>query len=422
MLITAALALVASSTLAGPAPQPIAVYGLVAPPELATLAQQLGEEAVLHLSRIRGVRAISEAEIALLARHRRDLHEVGACGGDEACLAALARVADVEQAVTGRLGRFGPGFLLTLSLASTRDAAILRSHSITADREDELLRSLGRALETLLERESETRSETRSASVALSLPPGTKLAVLDLAAYDARPDLAGNLTQLLALELRRAGELGVISREEIKTMLRYQAEKHLIECQDDLACLAEIGGALGVEYLVSGAIGRLADTYVLHLKLMNVSKAEVVQRVSESFRGPEAGLTDSVRFAAGALLGRSRAGRGTLEIRDVEPGTAVVDATARASVPGVIEALATGKHTLSVRVEGFEPYWQEFYVEADVTTRLRPALEPIPKRWYQEWWPWLLAGVAATTAVTTAVIVAGQAPNAQVNVGIAGAP
>lgn len=418
MLITAALALVASSTLTGPLSQSIAIYGLLAPPELATLAQQLGEEAVLHLSRIRGVRAISEAEIALLARHQRDLHEVGACGGDEACLAALARVADVEQAITGRLGRFGPGFLLTLSLASTRDAAILRSHSITADREEELLRSLGRAVEVLLDLES----ETRSASVALSLPPGTKLAVLDLAAYDARPDLAGNLTQLLALELRRAGELGVISREEIKTMLRYQAEKHLIECQDDLACLAEIGGALGVEYLVSGAIGRLADTYVLHLKLMNVSKAEVVQRVSESFRGPEAGLTESVRFAAGALLGRSRDGRGTLEIRDVEPGTAVVDATVRASVPGVIEALATGKHTLSLRVEGFEPYWQEFYVERNLTTRLRPALEPIPKRWYQEWWPWLLAGVAATTAVTTAVIVASQAPPAQVNVGIAGAP
>ena len=45
-------------------------------------------------------------------------------------------------------------------------------------------------------------------------------------------------------------------------------------CTSDTSCLVEIGGALGVDYLVSGSVGKLGDAFVIILKLMDVHEAK----------------------------------------------------------------------------------------------------------------------------------------------------
>ena len=74
--------------------------------------------------------------------------------------------------------------------------------------------------------------------------------------------------------------MAVISRDEIKSMLLHEQSKMLMGC-DDESCLAEIGGALGVQYIVSGNVGRIGETYLLHLKLINIREAKVENRVAE---------------------------------------------------------------------------------------------------------------------------------------------
>ena len=100
---------------------------------------------------------------------------------------------------------------------------------------------------------------------------GTAAAVIDLQTHGVDERLGKNLTQLLSLELKKFKGLSVISRDEVQTMLRFEADKQMLKCTSDTSCLVEIGGALGVDYLVSGSVGRLGDAFVIILKLMRMS-------------------------------------------------------------------------------------------------------------------------------------------------------
>ena len=59
-------------------------------------------------------------------------------------------------------------------------------------------------------------------------------------------------------------------RKDIQDMLALESEKQLLGCSDDTNCLAEIGGALGVSYLVAGNIGKNIG-YLLVDELISVS-------------------------------------------------------------------------------------------------------------------------------------------------------
>jgi hypothetical protein len=62
---------------------------------------------------------------------------------------------------------------------------------------------------------------------------------------------AENITDLVLQEVDRVGLFRTISMEEIKRMLEHEQQKIMMGC-DDTSCLAEVGGALGVELLLAG--------------------------------------------------------------------------------------------------------------------------------------------------------------------------
>jgi TolB-like protein len=386
----------------------VVVFNLKAPPELAGVAQRTTEQILLHLGKKTGITAIGEAEIQILVQHAEDKNAVEGCGEGENCLAAMSRTAEADKLLVGNIGKWGSGFLATLSVTDAKKGTVEKGDSATADTEAELLDLVRKSVDRLLNiGGAETRSE-------FSLKKGggvTKMAVLNLAAYDTNPQLADNLTQLLAIELKKVDGTSVISRDEIKAMLQYETQKQIAQCKSDVACLVEIGGALGVEYLVSGGLGKLEDTYVIHLKLMDINKAEVVQRVSESFRGPETQLAQAIRFATRALLNQGADGQGGVNLQaSVEPAEASIDGGDPIQIPKSVESLPSGKHSLSVSAADHYTRFQEFYVEDGVSTKMRVELEALPAAWYEQWWPWVLIGVAVAGGVTATVLVAGSEP------------
>jgi hypothetical protein len=66
----------------------------------------------------------------------------------------------------------------------------------------------------------------------------------------------------------------------------------------------QIGGALGVENLVAGNIGMLGSIYVINLKFIDIDNSRVLNRVTEKYTGPEAGLFDKMRECVRLLLGK----------------------------------------------------------------------------------------------------------------------
>jgi TolB-like protein len=425
LISLAAAAAVPTSSAAAPTPAAAAgprsrvlFYEPKGPAELAPVAREVVEAALAHLSQQPTIDVIGQGELAIVLSAEKDKSDLGACVDEEACLAKLSRSVEAEKVVTGQIGRWGEGYILTLNVADVGKAVVEASESCQSDTREALKACVPGTLSALLGLDGGERTR-----FSLDLAKGgAKIAVVDLAAYEASGELAGNLTQLLGLELRKFDGVSVISRQEVAAMLEYESSKQILQCKDDFACLAEIGGALGVDYLVMGGIGKLDDTFVIHLKLVDSGRAVVVNRISEPFRGPEPQLAVAMRFATWRLLGRSVSGAGRLSIlTEADEASVSIDGGDPKPVKAgaALDGIPAGKHIFALSADGYRPFSQEFYVESDRLTRVEPALVALPKAWYQEWWAWaIIGGAVAGVATTVAVIATDDPQNGTVSVGI----
>jgi len=109
------------------------------------------------------------------------------------------------------------------------------------------------------------------------------------------------LYELILTEFQEYSNLSVISKTDISSMVQYETEKELAGC-DETSCMAEIGGALGVDKVVIGHVGKLGSSYVVTLKLMNIKKATVENRVSKTIPADEDKLIPVIKFLANKLL------------------------------------------------------------------------------------------------------------------------
>lgn len=111
-----------------------------------------------------------------------------------------------------------------------------------------------------------------------------KAAVMALKAVgEADKSRISGLSELVASELGRTGRVEVITAADIQNMIGFESQRQLLGCSEDdsASCLAEIGGALGVDYIVGGQVNRLGDTWLLTLSLIDIAQARPVHRVTE---------------------------------------------------------------------------------------------------------------------------------------------
>ena len=247
-----AFAILAISAVATPAAAKtrVAVNTLAAPEELADLSAQLTEHLLIELGRSSELIVISESELKMLVKNAEDRAALTDCDTAESCFASVSQAAHAEKIMTGHVGTWGRGFIVTLKRSDVQRAVFEQGESCTADNREELFACATEAAKSLFGGGRSGPAFTLSETAAK-----TELAVLDLDAYDLSEGLAETLTQLMALELKRVPGVSVISRDEVKAMFQFEFDKQALKCESDMACLAEIGGAMGVDYLVAGGIG-----------------------------------------------------------------------------------------------------------------------------------------------------------------------
>lgn len=386
----------------------VVVYKLKSDASLSALANQLTDDMLLHLGKKSGVSVIGEDEIQVMLSHEKDKEAV-LCEDEQRCLAKLNEAINADKVITGHLGQIGESYLITLKLADAVRAVVEGGESAEAQKSGELAVGMREALDRLLGEGGAERERFKMQIAA----EGTAAAVIDLATHGVDERLGKNLTQLLSLELKKFDGLSVISRDEVQTMLRFEAEKQMLKCTSDTSCLVEIGGALGVDYLVSGSVGRLGDAFVIILKLMDVHEAKVVSRSSESFRGQETDLASALRFSTFQLLGLNLEGTGALSISaNVDEGSVQVANQDARDFP-LTEAIAdlqVGKIGVSMTADGYHPLFQETYVFNGLQTDLQLSLEPLPQAWYERWYLWAGVGAVIVGSVTAAILLAEPPP------------
>lgn len=123
------------------------------------------------------------------------------------------------------------------------------------------------------------------AALALSLLAVPKIAVLPISHGEGVPDTTTEaLTESLAAEVRKTSGAEVVTKREIESVLSLEMQKQMLGCQTD-SCMAELGGALGVDILVTGDVARLGQSWLVHFKVVKASKAQVVSQADRRIRG-----------------------------------------------------------------------------------------------------------------------------------------
>ena len=302
--------------------------------------------------------------------------------------------------LTGSLGNVGGRFTLNLNAVDPGGARNIGAASADVGNAKDLpARAVSLVAELM------HWGATENAVRRFTLPPGRKMsfAVLDLTPYGVDASMATNLTQVLASEIKRVEGTTVISREDVTAVMQMQQTKMQVGC-DDVACLVELGGALGVEMIAAGTVGKMGSAYVVSLRLISARVSRVDNVVTETFSGSEDQVILAVRRAARALLGINTAeSRGTLVISVSEPGARIfMDGTPLGVSPlPPIPNLPPEQHAVQVSRDGFLEWQGDAYVEPGEATALWVKLEKRPLRWFERWWVWTIMGVAGTAGAAT---------------------
>jgi len=354
--------------------------------------------AELAAQRVTG-RVLTVAEVNDLAEHQKVLSMTD-CESDR-CLAELSRVAHARRVMSGSVGKVGEAFVVSLSVVDAERGAPIGGGNRTVQTLPAVIAALPGLVDEVLGAHGEV------ARPRFSLPRGKSLslAVFDLKPLGIAREAADNLTQVLATELKQIQGARVISREDITSMLEVEAQKDRLACEGETTCLAEVGGALGVDKLVVGHAGKLGDAYVVSLRLVDVNAVSVDNRVTETFHGLEAQLIRAVRAAGRSLLGVDAAQPGTLALSGSQPEAEVfVDEKKLGALPmPPLSDLPPGRVQVRLSKPGFLDWHSDVYVEPGATNAVWAQMLEAPPRWYQRWWVWTIVGAVAVAGGVSAV-------------------
>jgi hypothetical protein len=129
-----------------------------------------------------------------------------------------------------------------------------------------------------------------------------RVAILDIRPLGTEAAKAELLSEVALTEAASLPGFDVIGKSDINALIGFEKQKRVIGCTDDSSCLAEIGGALGVEYILVGSLGTLGDLFRLDLKLVEVRKAKVRARIGITVEGKESKLVAAVQKGVHELL------------------------------------------------------------------------------------------------------------------------
>jgi hypothetical protein len=120
---------------------------------------------------------------------------------------------------------------------------------------------------------------------------------------DVPAHLPSVVTRLVLARLDDADGLRTVSPEDLQLLLSVEKQKDAMGC-DEAKCIAELGGALGTDYVIHGQIGLAGTQYNLTLTAIDTKRSVAVARVSNLVAGTEDALMQNVPAAVSSLLAK----------------------------------------------------------------------------------------------------------------------
>ena len=105
------------------------------------------------------------------------------------------------------------------------------------------------------------------------------VALNNLQAKGVEQSSADIISERLRSELVQTGVFTVLERAEMDQILKEQGFQASGACSDN-SCLVQIGQILGVQYMISGQVGKLGNLFTINLRMINVASGQIEQTVN----------------------------------------------------------------------------------------------------------------------------------------------
>ncbi len=404
----AAPALVAAPAPAGE-PKKLLVQRITGVEVDEALTRTVEETIVLNIGNRAGYSVVTAAEMETAIQFTGQQAEMQ-CESSTECLVEIQKKLDCDTLIAGKVAKLGDELILSLNTINVGDGSVgLRTTAQAKDIAD-LKTKLPLALDEIL--------GLAQIKQMFQLKPGEtlKLAVMPLAARGVEQATSDALTAILSSELNSIQGVNVIGQDDINAMLAKVQTDAEMQCTDSLECVIEIGASLGLSKLISGSVGKVKDTWVISIQLIDTRRGEVENRVLESFDGEKDELRNAVKLAAYQIAGIDyTAKKGGVELTfNVKEATLQLGAEkgdVKESQYKQTE-LVPGRYSLRVLAdpEDYLPLQTDIYIAPGANNVKNLAVPEQPTPWYKTWWFWTVTGVviAGAAAATTTVLLLEQ--------------
>ena len=200
--------------------------------------------------------------------------DVIACRGQASCLAAI--ITKTGQPFGLFVGIAGKGRRARITVTALTPSGVVETWTGKWREVDaQIARIMGKLLGTLAPSKEEPKEPEG---------PPMEMAVMDLANQGGFNDKEISLVQgnMMALLQQSKRFKSLVGGADLRAMMDLEQQKSALGC-GDASCLAELGGALGVPYLMTMSLGRFADQRVVNVSILHVDEAQVLHRVSRIF-------------------------------------------------------------------------------------------------------------------------------------------
>jgi hypothetical protein len=142
-----------------------------------------------------------------------------------------------------------------------------------------------------------------TASLLIAAPTAAKptLVVAPLQSAEIDKDDADTLGEMIRIHVGQSDRYTLVTPEDMGA-IDEELKRQLSGGCAEASCIAELGGALGAQFMITGKLKRMGKSYILLLKLLDIETVKAIN--TQKFRGgnPEA-IADLIDSKVAELLG-----------------------------------------------------------------------------------------------------------------------
>ena len=260
--------------------------------EVETLTERLRSEA----ANTNAIRLIDRKMLESIL-NEQGLQQSG-CTTDE-CAAEVGELLGAQFMISGSIGKLGDTYTIDAKMVSVTTGAAVRAKTVTYKGE---VSGLILEMEILAWEIVGLKAPQRLLFKRGSASMGDKMtvAILDFEPRGISTLESQTLTDRFATEINNTGKAILVDRNSMREVMQEQGYSE-VECSSE-ECAAEVGAMLGVQFMISGAIGKLGDTYTIDAKMFEVATGAAAKTKNTTYVGKVDGLITEIEILAWEMM------------------------------------------------------------------------------------------------------------------------